>query len=262
MLTDAEVESAALSLWQAEQTCVWTEPVSNRFPGADVEDAYRIGLAVRDLKLAAGRHVKGHKIGLTSRAMRELTGATEPDYGFIYDNGFVLEGATVARETMNRPLVEVELAFVLGDALEGTSINVADVIRATEFVLPALEIVDSRYNGRGRNLLVDSIADAASCGFVVLGGCPMSLLDIDVRRMSASLAINGVMLETGSAAAVMGNPLSAVVWLANKLGAFGVSMQPGDVILSGSFVKAIPFKAGDALHAQFDQLGEVTLAIG
>ncbi|MEZ5599340.1 MAG: fumarylacetoacetate hydrolase family protein [Pseudomonadales bacterium] len=162
---------------------------------------------------------------------------------------------------MNRPLVEVELAFVIGEELRGPNINVADVIRATDFVLPALEIVDNRYAERGRNVLVDSIADAAMCGFVVLGGNPMTLLDADVRRMSASLSINGVMLETGSAAAVMGNPLNAVVWLANKLHEFGVAMQPGDVILSGSFVKAIPLKAGDTINAQFDQLGEVTLSI-
>jgi len=135
------------------------------------------------------------------------------------------------------------------------------VIRATDFVLPALEIVDSRYNGRGKNMLVDSIADAAMCGFVVLGGRPMDLLGVDLRRLSASLAINGDIMETGSAAAVMGNPLNAVVWLANKLHEFGVSMQPGDVILSGSFVKAIPFDKGDSITALFDELGEVTLRV-
>jgi 2-oxo-hept-3-ene-1,7-dioate hydratase/2-keto-4-pentenoate hydratase len=127
--------------------------------------------------------------------------------------------------------------------------------------LPALEIVDSRYNARGANMLVDSISDAASCGFVVLGGNPAKLTDVDVRRMSASLSINGVILESGSAAAVMGNPINAVVWLANKLHEFGVSMQPGDVILSGSFVKAIPFNSGDSLVALYDQLGEVTLSV-
>jgi 2-oxo-hept-3-ene-1,7-dioate hydratase/2-keto-4-pentenoate hydratase len=108
---------------------------------------------------------------------------------------------------------------------------------------------------------VDSIADAASCGFVVLGGRPAALRDVDVRRMSASLSINGDIMETGSAAAVLGNPLNAVVWLANKLLAFGVNILPGDVILSGSFVKAIPFKAGDSLAALFDALGEVTLRV-
>lgn len=262
MLNDAQIQQAAENLWQAEQSGQWTEPLSNIHADADVDDAYRIGLAVRDLKVACGRRVKGHKIGLTSRAMRELTGATEPDYGFIFDNWFVLEGTTVGRAAMNRPLVEVELAFVMGQELVGPSINAADVIRATDFVLPALEIVDSRYAGRGQNMLVDSISDAATCGFVVLGGNPVKLTDIDVRRVSASLSINGSVMESGSAAAVMGNPINAVVWLANKLLEFGVTMQPGDVILSGSFVKAIPFDAGDTLVALFDPLGEVTLAVG
>jgi 2-keto-4-pentenoate hydratase len=261
MLTDQQIQQAAESLWQAEQSSEWAQPISVRFPEADVDDAYRVSLAVRDLKLASGRTVKGHKIGLTSKAMRDLTGATEPDYGFIFDNWFVLEGATVQRSAMNRPLVEVELAFVMGRELKGPSINAADVIRATEFVLPALEIVDSRYKGRGNNLLVDSISDAASCGFVVLGGNPVKLTDVDVRRLSASLSINGQVMESGSASAVMGNPVNAVVWLANKLHEFGVAMQPGDVILSGSFVKAIPFGAGDTIIALYGQLGEVTLRV-
>jgi 2-keto-4-pentenoate hydratase len=261
MLSNEEIQHAAESLWNAERTGKWTEPVSISFPHADVADAYRIGLAVRDLKREAGRTVKGHKIGLTSKAMQSLTGSTEPDYGFIFDDWFALEGSAVSRAKMNRPLVEVELAFVMREPLEGPSINVADVIRATDFVLPALEIVDTRYNARGSNLLVDSIADAASCGFVVLGGRPANLRDVDVRRMSASLSINGDVMETGSAGAVMGNPLNAVVWLANKLHAFGVEMMPGDVILSGSFLKAIPFNAGDSIVALFDALGEVTLRV-
>ena len=261
MLTDAQIQQAAEALWQAEQTRDWAEPISNVFPDADVDDAYRVSLAVRDIKLANGRTVKGHKIGLTSKAMRDMTGATEPDYGFIFDNWFTLEGATVERASMNRPLVEVELAFVMGRELKGPSINAADVIRATDFVLPALEIVDSRYKGRGTKLLVDSISDAATCGFVVLGGNPVKLTDVDVRRLSASLSINGQVMESGSASAVMGNPINAVVWLANKLHEFGVAMQPGDVILSGSFVKAIPFGAGDTILALYDQLGEVSLRV-
>lgn len=259
MLTDDQVRKAADNLWQAELTSEWAEPLSILFPEADVADAYSVGLAVRDIKLANGRTVKGHKIGLTSKAMRDLTGATEPDYGFIFDNWFTLEGSVVQRSAMNRPLVEVELAFIMGQELKGPSINAADVIRATDFILPALEIVDSRYKGRGNNLLVDSISDAATCGFVVLGGNPVKLTDVDVRRLSASLSINGQIQESGTASAVMGNPINAVVWLANKLHEFDVSMQPGDVILSGSFVKAIPFSAGDTIVALFDQLGEVTL---
>jgi 2-keto-4-pentenoate hydratase len=261
MLSDQQVKRAADNLWEAEQTSEWAQPLSVLFPEADVGDAYRVGLAVRDIKLANGRTVKGHKIGLTSKAMRDLTGATEPDYGFMFDNWFVLEGSTVQRSAMNRPLVEVELAFVMGQELKGPAINAADVIRATDFVLPALEIVDSRYKGRGNNMLVDSISDAASCGFVVLGGNPVKLTDVDVRRLSASLSINGQVMESGSASAVMGNPINSVVWLANKLLEFDVAMQPGDVILSGSFVKAIPFGAGDTIIALYDKLGEITLRV-
>ena len=206
--------------------------------------------------------MKGHKIGFTSKAMRSLVGATEPDYGFLFDDWFVPEGSVAPRGRMNRPLVEQEIAFVMGARLQGPSVNAADVIRATDFVLPALEIVDSRYSGRGKALLVDSISDAASCGFVVLGGNPARLTDIDVRRVSGSLSINGDVMETGTAQAVMGNPVNAVAWLANKLAEFGVAMEPGDVILSGSFVKAVPFDAGDSVLALFDQLGEVSLMVG
>ena len=261
MLNDKQIQEMAAGIWQAEQSGNWTTAVSRRFPDADVADAYRIGLAVRDLKLAAGHRVRGHKVGLTSRPMRELMNATEPDYGFLYDHWFELEGASIPHARLNRPLVEMELAFVMGDELAGPGVNAADVIRATDFILPALEVVDTRFDSRGPNMLVDSIADAASCGFVVLGGNPLALGDLDVRRLSAALSINGEVMESGSASAVMSNPINAVVWLANKLSEFDIAMQPGDVILSGSFVKAIPFAAGDTIVALFDQLGEVTLKI-
>jgi 2-keto-4-pentenoate hydratase len=261
-LTPRQHKAAAKAIYEAEQTGEWTEPVSNTHEDADVEDAYRIGMEVRDLKVTAGRSVKGHKVGFTSKAMRSLVGATEPDYGFLYDDWFVPEGFTVPRSRMNRPLVEQEIAFVVGQRLAGPSVNAADVIRATDFVLPALEIVDSRFAGRGKTLLVDSISDAASCGFVVLGGNPARLTDIDIRRIGGSLSINGDIIETGTAAAVMGNPINAVAWLANKLSEFATAMEPGDVILSGSFIKAVPFDAGDSVFAMFDRLGEVSLMIG
>jgi 2-oxo-hept-3-ene-1,7-dioate hydratase/2-keto-4-pentenoate hydratase len=260
-LSEQQVGALAAEIWEAERTRNWIEAPSTRHPDITVEDAYAIGMAVRDLKIAAGRKVKGHKIGLTSKAMRDMTGATEPDYGFIYDNWFVLEGSTVRRADMNRPLVEVELAFVMKDALQGPSVNVADVFRATDFVLPAIEIVDQRYTKPGPNLVADSIADTAWCGGVVLGGNPVRLTDADLRRMSASLTINGQIVETGSAVAVMANPVNAVAWLANTLHRFGTAIAPGDVILSGSFVRAVPIKAGDSVVALFDRLGEVSLLV-
>lgn len=261
MLSAADIDRMAADIWHAEQTGEWTDPPSSRFPDLSVEDGYAIGTAVRDLKIAAGRRVKGHKIGLTSKPMRDLLGATEPDYGYIYDDWFVLEGGTIQRSRLNRPLVEIEIAFVMKEELRGPSVNVADVIRATDFVLPAVEIVDTRYRKRGTNMLVDSIADTAWCGGVVLGANPARLTDIDIRRVGASLAIDGVVVETGSAVAVMSNPVNAVAWLANALHRFGTSMQPGDVILSGSFIKATPIDANQSLFALFDGLGEITLKV-
>ena len=262
MLSDDQVSEVATALFEAEKTRAWADPVSNRYEGADVADAYRIALWVRDLKLAAGRTVRGHKIGLTSKAMREMIGATEPDYGFLFDDWFVPEGSTIEMSRLHRPLVEVEIAFVMAGPLTGPSVNAADVIRATDFVLPMIEVVDSRLSATGPNLLVDSISDGAFCGFVVLGGNPASLTDIDVRSMSASLSINGEIQQTGSARAVMGNPINAVAWLANKLHELGVSIEPGDVIMSGSFIRMEPLKPGDSVFALFDELGEVTVAIG
>ena len=245
-LTDQQRQDLAAAIVAAEDTNTPMTPVSTSYPDADVEDAYRISMLVTDLKVKAGKRIKGHKIGLTSKAMRSLTNATEPDYGTMFDDWFVLEGSTVPRERMNRPLVEVELAFVLKAALLGPCVNAADVIRATDFVLPALEIVDSRFAGRG---------------LVVLGGNPRRLIDLDIRRIGASLSVNGDIMESGVASAVMGNPINAVAWLANKLHEFGVTMQAGHVVLSGSFIKAIPFGSGDSLTALFDQLGEVTLRL-
>jgi 2-keto-4-pentenoate hydratase len=262
MITDAQVAEAAAALYQAELDHEPITPISETYPDADVEDAYRISSAVTELKVKAGRIVKGHKIGLTSKAMRSLTGATEPDYGTMFDDWFVLEGSVVPRNKMNRPLVEVELAFVLRDDLQGPGVNAADVIRATDFVLPCIEIVDTRQRGRGPNMLVDSIADAAACGLVVLGGRPARLVDLDLRRIGASLAINGTVEESGVASAVMGNPINAIAWLANKLHEYGVGLEAGHVLLSGSFIKAIPFQSSDSVVALFDRLGEVTFTAG
>ena len=246
-LSQSDVATAAQALFQAELDNVPITPISEQYPTADITDAYAISQAVTDLKVAAGRVIKGH-----------LTNATEPDYGTMFDNWFVLEGGIVPRSTMNRPLVEVELAFVLKEPLSGPAVNVADVIRATDFVLPAIEIVDTRQKGRGPNTLIDSISDAAACGLVILGANPTKLNDIDVRNVGATLSINGDIEESGMARAVMGNPINAVAWLINKLFEFGVSPEAGHVILSGSFIKAIPFQVGDNVDALFNGLGEVT----
>lgn len=258
MLTADQVEGAALALHQAELTGKPIAPISVSYADATIIDAYAIATSVTKLKTASGRRIKGHKVGLTSKAMRDITGATEPDYGTLFDDWFVAEGSEIDFARRNRPLVEIELAFVLKRSLEGPGINVADVIRATDFVVAAIEIVDTRQTGRGSNGLVDSVSDSAACGLVVLGGKPLKLTEFDPRAIGGTLMINGKIEETGVARAVMANPLNAVAWLANKLSEFGISPEPGHVILSGSFIRAIPFASGDQIHAEFDRFGEVS----
>ena len=260
-MTDEERRQAAKDLVEAETTRNWMEPITLAYEGADVEDAYAIGGYVTELKVAAGRVVKGHKVGLTSKAMRSTTGATEPDYGTIFDNWFLDEGSQVSMSTMNRPLVEIELVFVLGSDLGGPSVNAVDVIRATDFILPAVEVVDSRFSKRGKPGVIDSIADAASCGFIMVGGNPMKLTDLDVRQVGGALYKNGEIEESGTASAVMGNPINSVAWLARKLDEFGVRMEAGHTILSGSFIRAHPMEVGDSFVADFGPLGQISFGI-
>jgi 2-keto-4-pentenoate hydratase len=260
MLTSEQRIAMAQALYAAEVDHAPIEPFTTTYPDADIEDSYRVAQLVTELKIAAGRTVKGYKVGLTSKAMQQQFGSSEPDYGTITDDWIVPEGSTIDMARLNRPLVEIEIAFVLGRALSGPGINAADVIAATDFVLPAIEIVDSRFRGRGPKPLVDSVSDAAWCGLVVLGGRPARLADLDLKREGAALYKNGTVEESGIGSAVMGNPVNAVVWLANKLASLGVSMAAGSVVLSGSFVKAIPFAAGDSITAMFNTLGDVTFA--
>ncbi|MCP5025798.1 MAG: hypothetical protein GY929_05890 [Actinomycetia bacterium] len=260
-MTNQQRQEAAAALVRAEETREWMEPITLTYDDADIEDAYAIGQLVTDAKVAAGRTVKGHKVGLTSKAMRSTTGATEPDYGTIFDNWFLDEGTRVSMSTMNRPSVEIEMVFVLETNLGGPDINAVDVINATDYVLPAIEVVDSRFSKRGKPGVLDSIADAASCGFIMVGGSPSRLEDIDIRHVAGALYKNGEIEESGTAAAVMGNPVNSVAWLARKLDEFGVEMQAGHTVLSGSFIKAHPMVVGDTFVADYGPLGQISFGI-
>jgi 2-oxo-hept-3-ene-1,7-dioate hydratase len=259
VLGDVERKEAAAALLAAARDHRTIPPISVTYPAAEVEDAYRIAQLVAEAKLQAGAILKGHKIGLTSRPMQEAAGIDEPDYGVLLDDLFVAEGSVIPTDRLFEPRAEAELAFVLAEPLPGPSVNAADVIRATDFVLPCIEIVDRRFNERG--VLVDTIADNASSGLVVLGGNPVGLHDLDIRTIGVTLTRNGVIEDTGVASAVMGNPVNAVAWLANKLHSFGVPLEAGHVVLSGSFIKATRFGAGDVVAADFTVLGTVQFAV-
>ena len=232
--------------------------LTKTYPGIEVEDAYRIQEAFIARRLAGGARIKGYKVGLTSKAMQEMSGSTEPDFSAMTDDLFIPEDTPVPATRFFDPMIEIEIAFVMKEALRGPGILPMDVIRATDFVVPAIEIVDFRVARAPGMNIIDTVADLAACGGVVLGANPRRLDAIDIRRVRGAILQNGEVLQAGEASAVLGNPVTSVAWLANKLGEFGVTFEPGQVILTGSFVRAFPVKAGDEILCQFDQgLGDV-----
>lgn len=257
-MDSAELDAAAEELYQAQEKRTPVDPLTDRYDGIDVTDAYEIQLRNIARRLDEGAVIQGHKVGLSAKAMQAMLGVNEPDYGHLLDTMFCFEADPIDVTRFLQPRVEVEVAFVLGASLAGPGVTVADVLRATEFVLPSIEIVDSRV-ADWRIKLADTIADNASSGAVVLGGSPSRVDDLDdIRLIGAVLSANGVIRETGASGAVLGNPAVAVAWLANKVAGFGVTLEPGHVIMPGSCTRMIPVQSGDAIRADFDQLGHVS----
>jgi 2-keto-4-pentenoate hydratase len=263
VLSDAARRELAQRIFTAGVDRNYMEPVTDTHPECTIDDAYAIATYVTALKLASGRRVRGHKIGLTSAPIRALAGTDEPDFGTIFDDMFVPESGVVSKSAYNRGVaVEAELAFVLGSGLRGPGVNTADVIRATEFVLPAVEIVDSRFLRPGSgDVVIDSVADGAWCGGIVLGGNPRRLDQIDIRDIGVHLIINYELRTEGISSAVMGNPVNAVAWLANKLGEFGVAMEPGHIIMSGSAITIARIRSGDVVRVDYDVFGSVSFSV-
>jgi 2-keto-4-pentenoate hydratase len=257
-LSPPQRDQAALALWDAERTGQPIGPLTADHPDMDVVDAYQIQLINIRRRTAEGRLVRGHKVGLSSKAMQEMMGVDEPDYGHLLDDMFVFEDDEVDTSRLCQPRVEVEVGFILGGPLRAPGCNAADVLRATAYVVPALEIIDSRIRD-WKITLCDTIADNASSCRVVLGAKATRIDQVDLRTVGATLRRNGTVIATGSSGAVLGNPVTAVAWLANKVHAFGVSLEAGHVILPGSCTRAYDVGPGDNLRADFDTLGGVSI---
>ncbi|MFW9804752.1 MAG: 2-keto-4-pentenoate hydratase [Candidatus Thorarchaeota archaeon] len=258
MLNNEERRTAADALATAERNRVPIDPLTETWPSIDVTDAYEIQLLNIRRRVEAGARVRGHKVGLSSRAMQQMLGVDESDYGHLMDDMFIFESETVSIDRFCSPRVEIEVAFVLDKPLSGPGCTIADVLQATEFVLPAIEIIDSRILD-WKIKLPDTIADNASAAAVVLGGNPTRLNDVDVRLIGAILRRNGEVIETGAAGAVLSNPAKAVAWLANKVNSFGINLDAGHVILPGSCTRAVDVRPGDSVRADFDTLGHVSV---
>lgn len=260
MLSESERKQAAQSMLQAEREAKPVVQLTTTFPGITIEDAYAVQGEVIAAKLAEGRRVVGHKIGLTSKAMQAASGVSEPDYGVLLDDMFYSDGETLQTGRFIVPRVEVELAFVLGSGLKGPGVTIFDVMRATEYVTPALELIDGRSKYPRR--IQDNIADNAASGGVIAGGRTVRPLDVDLRWVAAILSKNGVVEESGVAAAVLGHPAMGVVWLANKLAAYGVALEAGHFVLAGSFTRPVAVRKGDTVHVDYGALGSIAAHFG
>lgn len=257
MLDAAQLESIADELVEAERTRATIPRLTSRFADMTVDDAYAVQNLWRQRGIDAGRRLVGRKIGLTSKAMQSATGITEPDYGVIFDDMVYENGSSIAFDSFSNVRIEVELAFVLGKALEGPNCTIFDVLDATEYVVPALEILSSRIEMEGRTI-VDTISDNAAMGGMVMGGNPVRIGDVDLRWVSALLYRNQNIEESGVAAAVLGHPAAGVYWLANKLAQHNTHLEAGEIILAGSFTRPMWVERGDTVHADYGQLGAIT----
>ena len=257
MLSDADRKKAAQLLLAAERERKPMVQLSKTWPDITFEDAYAIQGMVQGQKIKDGRKLIGHKVGLTSKAMQRSSEINEPDYGHLLDDMMIADGAKVPHENYCAPRVEVELAFVLGKQLKGPGVGLTDVLRATEYVVPALEIVDARVQNPRK--IFDTISDNGAGAGIVVGGRPIRPMDVDLRWVGGIMYVNGEIEETGLAAGVLGHPAMGVAWLANKLGQHGVALEAGHLVLSGSFTRVVWAKKGDTLHGDFGALGGVAI---
>ena len=256
-MSDADRRKAAQSLMEAEKTRKPVLQLSKTWPGIVIEDSYAIQGMVNEMKVAAGSQVIGNKIGLTSKAMQQSSQIDEPDYGVLHDSMVVEDGAKVPFENYIIPRVEIELVFVLGKPLKGPGVGLLDVLRATEYVVPAIEIIDARVQNPRK--IFDTVADNGAAAGLVIGGRAVGPMDVDLRWVSGLLYRNADIEETGVAAGVLGHPAMGVAWLANKVGKFGAVLEPGRVMLSGSFIRPVWANKGDTLRADFGSLGSLSV---
>jgi 2-oxo-hept-3-ene-1,7-dioate hydratase len=262
-LDNATLNALARELYDARKSRTPLRHFSARHPGMTIDDGYAIQRAWVALERADGRVIKGRKIGLTSRAMQQSSQIDEPDFAPLMDDMFFANASDIPVSRFIAPRIEVELAFILGRPLKGPGVTLFDVLSATEWVSPAIEIIDARIEQFDRETkaprkVFDTISDFAANAGIVLGGRPVRPHDVDLRWVGAMLFKNGVIEETGLAAAVLNHPGNGVAWLANKIAPYDEQLHAGEVVLGGSFTRPTTAQAGDSFHADYGPLGAVS----
>ena len=263
MLDSKTIDAIAQAYDGAEKSRQRIRPPSVQYERFTIEDAYAVQRRWVDIKVARGNEIKGRKIGLTSRAMQRQADITEPDYGALLADMFYGDGAEIPASRFIQPRLECELGFVIGRRLKGPDCTIFDVLGATDYVIPAAEIVDGRAHrvdpetGKPRSVL-DSIADNAGNAALIVGGRPIKPMDVDLRWVGVLCHRNNVIEESGVAAAVLNHPANGVAWLANKLAPFEIALEPGQFVLSGSFTGTVEARSGDVFHVDYGPLGSIS----
>ncbi|MFX3633982.1 MAG: 2-keto-4-pentenoate hydratase [Candidatus Pristimantibacillus sp.] len=253
------IDTLASELMKAETTKVTIAPFTETYADLSVTDAYQIQLQVVEAKLAAGRHIIGKKVGLTSKAMQTMLNVNEPDYGHLLDDMEVANQSTMKASELIAPRIEAEIGFILDRDISGPDVTFLDVLLATKYVVPTLEIIDSRI-ADWKIKLIDTVADNGSSARVVIGEKKTPIANIDLRDIGMILYKNGEQMATGAGAAALGHPAHAIAWLANKLSDFDITLKAGEIILPGALSGAVGVKAGDHIEARFGSLGTVSVS--
>lgn len=257
----SQIEKMATHLAEAEKLRHGVAPLTELYPDLSIDDAYQVQLYTINKRVEAGEKIVGKKIGLTSLAMQQMLNVDQPDYGHLLDGMVITNGGEISTKQVLQPKVEGEIAFVLKKDLKGPNVTVNDVLLATDYVVAALEIVDSRVLD-WQIKLPDTVADNASSGLYVLGDKKLSIDGLDLAQLGMVLYKNGKILNTGVGAAALGHPATCVAWLANKLSDYGITLKAGEVILSGALSAAIEGQPGDHFEARFAHLGSVHVQFG
>ncbi|WP_407194677.1 2-oxo-hept-4-ene-1,7-dioate hydratase [Bradyrhizobium sp. STM 3566] len=263
MLTDDEVKDAVASLDAAERSRTQIGLLSLKYPNMTMDDAYLVQAAWNKQKIEARRKVIGWKIGLTSRTMQAALNIDIPDSGVLFDDMLFDDGATIPGDYFIQPRIEAEIAFFMSKSLKGPHVTLFDVLDATAYVMPALEILDTRIvrsdaTTKKTRTIVDTIADNAADAGIILGGRQVLPIEVDLRWMGAIVSRNAIVEETGLGAGVLNNPARGIVWLANRLAGYGEHIEAGQVVLAGSFIRPIEARHGDTIHADFGSFGSVS----